>query len=302
MSSIRHHIELTPEALFKAEFKKDFFPAALRASLVADGSIGFSPSWKDILGYLGANSLPVVGSGVAAVLAGVCIIPVILVPVITVPIGIASIAGYAGFIFYRLNKKAKEYQVVAENWHGHDIDRDIDSIADTLATLYSHQINQFDNQSIIALASALAKVIFYAMMKNKFNNVDKLANPAVMQHLLLSLADHIPKEKINILLDDGVKRNLRSCIEKSGVFCEENSQVYINDHLKPEKYGVVTFKKRDDLQTFKLFETEKRYEKINNNQKQQLFSHSIFHNNDRVGQVITDSVCVHPFYVNRKNQ
>lgn len=277
MDEIKNPHNVMQGVVFKAQVIKSINVTVKQAAIYEAGPVSFAPSWKDWLGIAGITIASTVSASVFSVLATLGIIAAILSPQITLPIALIGVGANIGFAIYRFQKKRKEYAVVSHLFEGRSVEDDLAKISEITFSLYKNHIINFTEDDAKKFGKKIGKVICYAMMKGRVSSIDDLLYPPVLHKLLLSLSERIPKELLRTQFGENVKRYMRSYITKSGVYCEENTHVYVNKHAKPDKYGVVFMKSRKEWKAFRsLTKNDREYTVLPQRKSDPLIKHSIF--------------------------
>lgn len=274
MDKINDLLFLDKKELFRMELSSQLASMCIRSKLFSEESFDFTPEWKENAVHALIGGSVVVSSGLIAILVATGVF--VALPGVTIPIGLAGIGAGLTYNMYKTSQKKKEYGRIVALFHNRDWQEDIAHIVNHLVDLYENTIVFLTSRDTQKVAHAIAKVITRSIKKAKVEDMDELLNPLSLYTLLLSQKKHLPKKAIETSKLDNRKRNIRSTLVKTGLYCGEKDTVFVRKKSRPNKYGVVFFKDPKDLEELVQQGDEESYKTLHHHEAIALINNSIY--------------------------
>ena len=251
-----------PEYVFRREFMNRFNQFYEEVTLLASGMAGHNESWKDKVGKEGIGVVIATSATVISFLGAFSVISAVATAGATIAPTVVGIVGAIVWNKHRDHKKEKQYKRAYERLNRESLEEDVEAIADMLLKLYHMQITRMTIKDAAKLARSCFIALANEIRKEADCNFDELMEPALLQATLIHAKRHVPKQRMQMNIDDEKNYNTRSMVQRPTLYCKETNRLYAGKRSRPEKYGFLMFETKEEINDFRDAVREMKGRKI----------------------------------------
>ncbi len=242
-----------PMYVFRREFVTRFMQFYDEVNLLATGMAGHNESWKDKVGKEGLGVVIATSGIVLSFLGAFSVISAVATAGATIVPTVVGIAGGIAWNKYRDHKKEKQYERAHDRLNRETLEEDVEEIAKSLTKLYRMQLKRMTVKDAAKLARSCFIALANEIRKEADCNIDELMHPVYLQATLIHAKRHVPKQKMEMNIDDQNKYNTRSMVQRSALYCKENNKIYAGKRSRPDKYGFLMFDTKEEVKDYKAY-------------------------------------------------
>ena len=242
-----------PIYVFRREFVSRFMQFYDEVNLLATGMAGNNESWKDKVGKEGIGVVVATSGIVISLLGAFSVISAVATAGATIAPTAAGIAGMIVWNKYRDRKKEKQYKRAYERLNRETLEEDVETIARSLTKLYRMQLKRMTVKDAAKLARSCFIALANEIRKEADCNIDELMHPVYLQATLVHAKRHVPKQKMEMNIDDQNNYNTRSMVQRPALYCKENNKIYAGKRSRPDKYGFLMFETKEEVKDYKEY-------------------------------------------------